>query len=95
MALFTPGTVVAVATSAVEVYTPTSAGTAVNPTVINTGSNTIYLGQSGVTSSTGLKVAPGAQVTLSGTEEAIYAICASGHTPSTTLAGLATVDAVV
>lgn len=94
MGIFGPAVATAVTASAVEVYTPSSLGNQPNPTVINTGANTFYLGQSGVTSTTGLPCAPGDQVTLTGTEVAIYAICASGKT-STALTGLATVDSVV
>jgi hypothetical protein len=94
MAIFGPATATSVTSTAVEVYTPTTSGTQQNPTIINTGANTIYLGQSGVTSSTGLPCAAGDQVTLTGTEVAIYAICASTKT-SSALSGLATVDSVV
>ena len=46
-----------------------------------------------MTAATGLKVAPGAQVTLQGTEEAIYAITSSVVGQAVT--GLATVVSVV
>lgn len=68
-------------------------------TVINTGSATIFVGQSTVTASTGLRVPAGAQVTITGfgalqssTNYDIYAITSSGT--SATLAGLATTEAV-
>lgn len=69
-------------------------------TIVNTGATTIFLGQSGVTATTGLRLAAGAQVTINGytglqssTTGDIYAITSSGT--SSTLAGLATVDANV
>lgn len=69
-----------------------------NVTVINTGSVDCFLGQSGVTSSTGLRLPAGAQVTFhnwsypKNTSAAnIYAITASGTT--LVVSGLATVDA--
>jgi hypothetical protein len=69
-------------------------------TLMNTGAVTFFVGQSGVTSSTGLRVPPGAQVTInafgalqSSTNYDIYAITASGT--SSALAGPATVDANV
>ena len=68
-------------------------GTITNPEVQNVGPNIIYLGQSGVTSSTGLEVQVGASCVLPGyshlTTDAtgdIYAICASGKT-ATVIAG--------
>lgn len=61
-------------------------------TVINSGSKTFFVGQSGVTATTGLRVPAGAQVTINGfgatqssTNFDIYAITASGT--SSALAG--------
>jgi hypothetical protein len=70
-------------------------------TVINTGATTIFIGSfTGVTAITGLRVPPGAQVTVNGlnavqssTNGNIYAITASGT--STSLSGPATVDVTV
>ena len=69
-------------------------------TVVNTGTVTMFIGQSGVTSSTGLRVPAGAQVTInnfgalqSSTNFDIYGITASGTTSA--LCGPATVDANV
>lgn len=69
-------------------------------TVINTGSTTFFVGQSGVTASTGLRVPAGAQVTITGfgalqssTNFDIYAITSSGT--SSALAGPASVEYVV
>lgn len=69
-------------------------------TVVNTGATTFFVGQSTVTSSTGLRVPPGAQVTIAGfgavqtsTNYDIYAITASGT--SSSLAGPATTDITV
>jgi hypothetical protein len=95
MALFGPGSATTViATAATIVYTTTSGGVQVNPTVINTGGNTFAVGTSSVTYATGLLVAPGDQVTLTGTEINIYAICNTSKS-SSALSGLATVDSVV
>jgi hypothetical protein len=69
-------------------------------TVVNTGSTTFFIGQSSVSATTGLRVPPGAQVTInnfgalqSSTNFDIYAITSSGT--SSALAGPATVDANV
>ena len=66
-------------------------------TVINTGTVTFFVGQSGVTATTGLRVPPGAQVTINGfgavqssTNYDIYAITASGT--SSALAGPVTLS---
>lgn len=66
-------------------------------TVQNTGTTTIFVGQSGVTATTGLRVPGGAQVTINGfgalqssTNFDIYAITSSGT--SSTLAGPVTLS---
>lgn len=66
-------------------------------TVINTGTTTFFVGQSGVTATTGLRVPGGAQVTINGfgalqssTNYDIYAITASGT--SSALAGPVTLS---
>ena len=66
-------------------------------TVINTGATTFFVGQSGVTATTGLRVPPGAQVTINGfgavqssTNFDIYAITASGT--SSAIAGPVTLS---
>ena len=46
-------------------------------TIFNSGTNTVFLGASGVTSSTGIHLLAGANITLT-TQSAIYAITASG-----------------
>jgi hypothetical protein len=94
MALFGPGSATTVSTAATQVYTVTSGGVQVNPTVINQGPSTFAVGTSSVTYATGLLVAPGDQVTLTGTEINIYAICNTSKS-SLALSGLATVDSVV
>ena len=94
MALFGPGSATTVSTVATLVYTATSGGLQVNPTVINQGPNTFALGTSSVTYATGLLVAAGDQVTLQGQEISIYAICNTSKT-SQALGGLATVESVV
>lgn len=94
MAIFSTVTTTAVTQSAAEVYTPTAGGVQQNPTLVNVGANTCFVGQSGVTATTGITVAVGAQLTLQGTEEAIYAICASGKT-TTVESGLGSVVSVV
>lgn len=102
-----------VTNSATQVYSSTSvtvgsttytfpAGVVLHDlTIINTGSTTCYLGSSTVTSSTGLPLKPGEQLTIQGQVTAatsgvlgwnIYAITASGTT--TMEASLATVAVV-
>ena len=75
----------------------TLAGPLKDPIIENTGSVTVYLGQSGVTSSTGLPLLAGQQVTYNGfstvtgaSGTALYAITASGT--STVVAGIATTN---
>jgi len=70
-------------------------------TVVNTGAVTMFVGGSSVTTSTGLRVPPGAQVTITGfgalqssTNFDIYAI-ASSSAGTSALAGPATVEYVV
>jgi hypothetical protein len=81
---FAPGQVASVTSSATSICAARTgaAGTGRgNITVFNTGANTIYLGGSGVTTSTGLPLYPGGSVTLP-TTAAIYGICASTLTSS-------------
>lgn len=94
-----------VGTSATQIFNPSASGIPSGAslgdiTVINTGSTTFFVGQSTVTASTGLRVPPGAQVTVSGfgakqgsSTYSIYAITSSGT--SSALTGPATVDSVV
>lgn len=99
----------AVGTSAVAVWTANSSAlAALSPAVTlndvmvqNNGPSTIYVGQSGVTSTTGLPVKAGKSVVLPGftatsgtTANDVYAICASGGS-AVVEAGLATTDIVV
>lgn len=92
-----------VGNSAAAVFNPnaspysTLAGPLKDPIIENTGSVTVYLGQSGVTSSTGLPLLSGQQVTYNGFSTpagsggtALYAITASGT--STVTVGLATIN---
>lgn len=76
---------------------PNFVGPLKDPIFENTGSVTVYLGQSGVTSSTGLPLLPGQQITYNGFSTAVgasgtklYAITASGT--STVVVGLATIN---
>lgn len=90
-----------VTNSATKIFDSTSSNyvtgaTLKDLTILNTGTTSVYLGQSTVTSSTGLLLQAGTQVTYNGYSHAksdttgdVYAITASGT--STTLAGLATV----
>ena len=92
-----------VGNSAVEVFNPNAApfstltGPLKDPIIENTGSVTVYLGQSGVTSSTGLPLLAGQQITYNGfstptgaSGTGLYAITASGT--STVVVGLATIN---
>jgi hypothetical protein len=69
-------------------------------TVMNVGSVTAYLGQSGVTATTGITLKPGQQITIQGytavtgtTTNNVFAITSSGST--VLLAGLASLASVV
>ena len=109
MAIFANGsatqTTASVTNSATLVFDSDASGiptgvTIGDVTVVNTGAVTFFVGQSGVTSSTGLRVPPGAQVTITGfgalqssTNFDIYAITASGT--SSAIAGPASVEYVV
>jgi hypothetical protein len=71
-------------------------------TVINTGANQCWVGGTSVSVSTGLWLAPGAQVTVQGwsatsntTLHDVYAISVSGALATSTAAGLATLASVV
>jgi hypothetical protein len=82
---------------AVTVLTP--AQTLRDVTIVNTGSNTVWLGGSTVTAATGLALPAGAQITYNGyvatagsTTGRIYGISTSGTTVEV---GLATVNANV
>lgn len=70
-------------------------------TLLNAGANLCWLGQSSVTTTTGVPLSPGQQVTIQGstytsgsTTGRIYAICGAG-TATTVLADLATLASVV
>lgn len=94
-------TTASVGNTATQIYNTSATGiptgvTLHDLTVVNTGSTTIYLGQSAVTAVTGLALPAGAQVTFNGWSHAqgdatgnVYAITASGT--SSAIAGLATV----
>lgn len=99
----------AVGTSATKIWSANSSAlAALSPavtlrdlTIVNQGPSTIYVGQSGVTSSTGTPVPDGGQLTIQGftatsgtTAQDTYAICASGGS-ATVIAGLASVASVV
>jgi hypothetical protein len=95
----------AVPNSATKIWNASASGIPTGATlgdviVQNTGAVTMFIGSASV-STTGLRVPPGAQVTISGfgavqgnTNYDIYAIAASS-TGTTSLCGLATVDQVV
>lgn len=106
MAIFSPNVQTnTVTNSATKVFDTTSSlfttgATLADVTVENTStSTTVFLGQSGVTSSTGLRLEPGDQITYQGyshvkgdTTGDIYAITASGT--AVVVTGLATVNTV-
>lgn len=92
MALFETGyapvtTLAAGGTSSVFVAGSVTAGSR-DITLINTGAGTAYVGQTGVTQTTGLPVPPGYQLTLQGAVFTVYAVGGTGGT--TVEAGLAT-----
>lgn len=110
MAIFAngPGIVqtTAVGTAATLVFDTDASGipsgaTLPDLTIENIGSNPCFVGGSAVSTTTGLRVAAGAQVTIRGysglqssTTGDVYA-CATAGSLTTVVAGLATVDPVV
>ena len=109
MAIFAngPGIVqtTAVATSATLIFDTDatnipSGATLPDLTIVNVGANTCYVGQSSVSTSTGIKLPAGAQLTIRGysglqssTAGDTYAICTASSL-TTVMAGLATLDPV-
>lgn len=92
-----------VTNSATQIFNPnatpfsTLTGPLKDPVIENTGSVTVFLGQSGVTSSTGLPLLAGQSVTYNGFSTptgsggtGLYAITASGS--SAVVVGLATLN---
>ena len=70
------------------------AGTS-NYTLINTGSNVVYLGnESGVTTSTGFALGVGEQLTINGVARKTWGVTAASA-PTTVIAGLASQSPVV
>lgn len=69
-----------------QVYTPASTGSP-SAVIVNTGTATIYLGQSEVTETNGFPLLAGTKLTFTGNIPTIYGIAASsaGASPSTTL----------
>lgn len=63
-----------------------------NVTVVNTGPSVVYVGGASVSTSSGIPVAVGNQLTLRGPAVALRAICNSGQS-SVVEAGLTTEDA--
>lgn len=66
-------------TSATLLYQPTGARDSL--TLINEGRDVAYIGQSGVTTSTGLPLWPGDRITLNRVPQAVYGIGASTGAP--------------
>lgn len=82
MAIFETGyapvtSIAASGTSQVFVAGSVSTGSR-DVTLVNQGPATIYVGQSGVTSSTGFPVAVGNQLTLQGAVVNVYAVAGTG-----------------
>lgn len=95
MAIFssaTQGTVVT--NSATQVFSVTGLTSPREVTVVNQGTATVWVGGGTVTTTSGVQLNPGAQVTVgSQAAQNLWAITSAGT--ATVLAGLATVDAVV
>jgi len=72
---------------------PAGFSTSTNVTLVNSGTVTVFIGGSTVTTATGVPLAAGAQLTLQGTVVALYGITASGTT--LVQAGLASLPSVV
>ena len=86
------GTVVT--NSATQVYSASGLTSPANLVVQNQGTAIVYVGGGTVTTTSGVPLPPGNQMTVSGSAAlAVWAITASGT--ATVVAGLATVDVVV
>lgn len=92
----TQTTSVGTASGTVAIFNTAAAGltgTLRNVTIFNSGTNTVYVGGgTAVSTTTGVPVASGAQLTLEGTAINFYAVTSSGT--STVVTGLSTVVAV-
>jgi hypothetical protein len=83
-----------VTSSATAVFSTTGLTSPQNVTVMNQGTATIYVGGGTVTTTSGVQLLPGGQVTVTGqAAQNLWAITASGT--ATAVAGLATVAVAV
>ena len=92
----TQTTTVGTASGTVAVFNTAAAGltgTLRNVTIFNSGTNTVYVGGgTAVSTTTGVPVGGGSQLTLQGTALNFYAVTSSGT--STVVTGLATLSTV-
>jgi hypothetical protein len=95
VALFeSSGTATSVTNSATQIFTPSGYTSPAGFTVLNQGTAVVYVGGGTVTTTSGVPLAVGQQLTVSGPASLIpWAITASGT--ATVVAGLATLNAVV
>lgn len=73
---------VAVGTAPTLIFAPQA--NAQNFIITNTGTSTVYLGQSGVTSATGFPLKPTQQISLPSVSQSIYAVSAAGSVKAPT-----------
>lgn len=95
MAIFeTSGTATSVGNSATAIFTAAGYTSPRDVTVLNQGTAIVWVGGGTVTTTSGIQLNVGAQVTVGGqAAQNLWAITSAGT--STVLAGLATVNAVV
>ena len=82
-----------VTSSATQVFSVTNLTSPWGVTVLNQGPSNVWVGAGTVTTSSGVLLISGAQLTVEGPAQNLWAITASST--STVIAGLATVAAVV
>lgn len=95
MAIFeTSGTATSVGNSATAVFSTAGLTSPRDVTVLNQGTANVWVGGGTVTTTSGVFLPPGAQVTVGGAAaQNLWAITSAGT--ATVVAGLATVNAVV
>lgn len=79
----------------VQIFTVNATVSTRDVTLINTGPVAIAVGQIGVTTTTGILVPPGQQLTLQGPTENLYAVASTGSVGCLVEVGLGTVVSVV
>ena len=97
MALFDAGSSAyqggTVTTSATAIFSVTGLTSPRDVTVLNQGTAAIYVGGGTVTTTSGVQLVPGAQMTVQGAAQNLWGITAAGS--AVTAAGLATTAVVI